>query len=94
MYNVAKINSDVLLNNTITIQPSVTKGLLTISSIHEMQTIEVTNSAAQLIVKKACTDKVEQLQLQDLSDDICFVRVLYPNGMSVTKKVMIHKSYQ
>lgn len=89
-----KTNSDVLLNNTITIQPNETNGLLTISSSYEMQTIEVTNSAAQIIFKKYCSHKTEQLQLQNFSENMCFVRVLYPNGMSVTKKVIINKSHQ
>ena len=84
------INSEVLANNAITIQPNFTNSLLTVSSRYEMQTIEVTNIAAQLIIKKTCTDKTEQLQLPDFSDEIYFVRVLYHNGMSVTKKVTIN----
>lgn len=88
------INSNVLANNTITIQPDSTNRLLTISSSYEMETIEVTNKNAQLILKKSCAHKIEQIQLPHFSEDIYFVRVLYSGGMSVTKKVFVNKSHQ
>jgi hypothetical protein len=84
------INSNVLANNTITIQPSTINGLLTIISSYEMETIEVTNKNAQLILKKSCAHKTEQIQLPYFLEDIYFVRVLYSGGMSVTKKVFVN----
>lgn len=94
MYNDAKINSQVLENIAITIRINTTNSLLTINSSYEMQTIEITNSATQLILKKSCNHKTEQLQLQNFSENICFVRVLYHNGISVTKKVIINNTEQ
>ncbi len=76
--------------NTITLQPNPTNGLISINSKFEMQKVEVINIAGQILLSETATEKTHQLQLQSFSEGIYFVRVIYPNGLSIVQKVIVN----
>jgi hypothetical protein len=82
--------NEMNINNAITLQPNPTNGLINISSRYEMQKVEVINIAGQLLLSETATEKTHQLQLQSFSEGIYFVRVIYPNGLSIVKKVIVN----
>jgi len=90
MNDVVITNLETTIHNKIKVQPCTTKGILKVSSIYEMYKIEVTNKAAQLLLKKTCTNKTEELDLQAFSEDIYFVTIFCLNGINFTKKVIIN----
>ena len=71
--------------------PNPTNGLLTITSNTELQNIEVTNVAGQVLLSQPCNSKSQIVQLQNLAEGIYFVKVVCTNGMSVTKKAVVNR---
>lgn len=84
--DVNQINSERLF----TITPNPTNGLLTVICNDIIQSIIVTNIAGQVLLSDQINEKTHQLQLQNYADGIYFVKVLYTNGMYVTKKVVVN----
>ena len=82
--------NEININNAFTLQPNPTNGLINISSRFEMQRIEVMNVAGQMLLSELTNDKSQQLNIADFSEGIYFVRVVYPNEQSVTKKVIVN----
>ena len=82
--------NELNINSPIILQPNPTTGLITISSIYEMQKIEVTNIAGQILLQETINSKTHQLQLNNFSQAIYFIKVNYSNGLSVTKKVIVN----
>ena len=82
--------NELNINNAITLQPNPTSGFVNINSRFEMQKIEVINIAGQTLLSELTADKVHQLNLTDFAEGIYFVRVVYPNEQSVTKKVIVN----
>jgi len=68
--------------------PNPTNGLLTISTRYEFEKVELLNITGQVLLSETVNDKTHALQLQNLAEGIYFVKVIYTNGMSVTKKVV------
>jgi hypothetical protein len=81
--------NEININNAFTLQPNPTNGLINISSKFEMQKIEVMNVAGQILLQESINSKTHQLQLQNFSQGIYFIKVYYPNGLSVSKKVIV-----
>ena len=82
--------NELNITNAITLQPNPTNGTVNISSRFEMQKIEILNVAGQVLLSEIVNDKSHQLSLNDFSVGIYFVRVIYPNGLSSTKKVVVN----
>lgn len=90
MSNGTAITSEATINNKIIVLPCNKTGLLQIISNYEMWKIEVTNKAAQLLLKQLCSNKSVELHLKNFSEDVCFVTVFCLNGIRVTKKVIFN----
>jgi hypothetical protein len=77
--------------NASTLQPNPTNGLINISSRFEMQKIEVINVAGQILLSELVNTKCLQLQLQNFAEGIYFISIIYPNGLSTTKKIIVNR---
>lgn len=71
--------------------PNPTNGLLTISSRYDFEKIELLSITGQILLSETVNGKTHQLQLQNFAEGIYFVRVVYTNGMSVTKKIIVNR---
>ena len=88
---VASVGVKEILNTgNISISPNPTNGLLSITSTNELQNIEVTTIAGQVLLSQSYNSKSQILQLQNFAEGIYFVKVVCTNGMSVTKKVVVY----
>lgn len=72
----------------ISLRPNPANGLVSITSKNDFEKIELLSITGQLLLQESVNDKIHQLQLQNFADGIYFVKVCYPNGMSLTKKVI------
>lgn len=72
----------------VELYPNPSREVLTVSSRFGFEKIELLSVTGQLLLQESVKDKIHQLQLQNFADGIYFVKVRYPNGMSVTKKVV------
>ena len=91
MASVASVGVKEILNTgNISISPNPTNGLLSITSTNELQNIEVTTIAGQVLLSQSYNSKSQILQLQNFAEGIYFVKVVCTNGMSVTKKVVVY----
>ncbi len=82
--------NELTINNAITLLPNPTSSYVTISSKFDMQQVEIINLAGQILLQENVNDKTHQLQLQNFADGIYFVKVIYPNGLSTTKKIVVN----
>jgi len=76
--------------NSFEVYPNPNNGIFTINSKDIIQKIEVTNIAGQTLFSKTTSEKQHQLKLYDFAQGIYFIKVSYPNGLSITKKVIIN----
>jgi hypothetical protein len=76
--------------NEFSVYPNPSNGICTISSKTIIQKTELTNVAGQVLLTEIVNEKTHQLQLQNFSQGIYFIKVYYPNGLSVTKKVIVN----
>jgi hypothetical protein len=74
----------------VKILPNPTNGLINIESRFEMQRVEITNVAGQLLLLESTNEKMHQINLNNFSDGIYFLRISYPNGLSTAHKVIIN----
>lgn len=74
--------------NNIMFYPNPTSGSLMIKGSSAIQKVELINIAGQILLSETVNQTSYQLQLQNFSEGIYFVKVLYANGMSVTKKAI------
>jgi hypothetical protein len=92
MVSVSPVGINELnINNAFTLQPNPTNGIITINSRYEMQRIDVMNVAGQVLLSESVNTKTHQLQLQNFAEGICFVKVIYPNGLSTVKKIIVSR---
>jgi hypothetical protein len=75
----------------MSLAPNPTNGLLTISSLNDFTKIEVLSITGQVLLSETVDSKTHQLELQNFSDGIYFLRVSYADGQSVTKKVIVSR---
>ena len=66
-------------------------GLLTISSESNFTKVELLNITGQVLLSETVDTKTHQLQLQNFAEGIYFVRVVYPNGLGTTKKILVNR---
>ena len=53
-----------------------------------MQKVEVITITGALLLSETLNDTTHQLNLQNFAEGIYFVKVIYANGQSVTKKII------
>ena len=82
------INDISYLNEVVGVSPNPSNGLVTVTSRFDFEKIEVTNVTGQVMFSEIVNNKTYELQLQNYAEGIYFVKVLYANGMSVTKKII------
>ena len=86
--SITSVNEQFLQTKEVNISPNPTNGLLTITSKYNFEKIELSNVTGQVLLSETVNDKTHQLQLQNFAEGIYFVKIVYDNGMSVTKKVV------
>lgn len=80
--------NELNINNTVSILPNPTSGLLDIRGKFNFDKIEILDLAGQILFSVMPNTKECQLQLRDFSKAIYFIKCTYANGMSVMKKVI------
>ncbi|MES2567217.1 MAG: T9SS type A sorting domain-containing protein [Bacteroidota bacterium] len=80
-----------LMTGNILISPNPTKGLIVINSTNDLQYIEVTTIAGQVLLKQNCVDKSHQVQLQNFAEGVYFVKVVFVNGTSAVRKIVVNR---
>lgn len=85
--SISEINNE----STFSIYPNPSNTICTISSKTIIQKTELTNIAGQVLLSEIVNKKTHQLQLQNFSQGIYFIKVHYPNGLSVTRKVIVNR---
>ena len=87
--NITNINN-VNKVSTLFVFPNPNNGIFTISSKQVIQKIEVTNIEGQLLLSETTAEKTHQLNLTNFPQGIYFIKVGYPNGLNITKKVIVN----
>lgn len=82
---VKEYEKDIL---NVELYPNPTSDIVTITSKYDFENVEMLSLTGQVLIKEKVNNKTFQLQLQNLMEGIYFVKVVYANGMSVTKKVI------
>ncbi len=70
------------------IAPNPTNDLLTINSNYMLQKVEIFNLAGQVLLSEKTSVKSHLLNLQNLSNGIYFVKIIFENGFIETKKII------
>lgn len=77
--------------DNVLINPNPSNGLIFIKSPYVYEKIELLSITGQVLLSETVNDKIHELQLQNLAEGIYFVKVIYANGMSATKKVIVNR---
>jgi hypothetical protein len=70
------------------IAPNPTNGVLSITTPYTFNKIELLSITGQVLLSQTVNDTTHQLNLQNFTEGIYFVKVIYVNGQSVTKKII------
>ena len=81
---IAQLSNQLGLN----IYPNPTNSFITISSINNIQKIEMHNITGQVLLSESVNAKSTQLSLQNLAEGVYFIKVRYANGLSTVKKLI------
>lgn len=87
-YLVTDVKDDINELEEISLQPNPTNGIIIVNSKYDFEKVELSNLTGQILSSENVNSKSHQLQLQNLSDGIYFVKVSYTNGVCVVKKVI------
>jgi hypothetical protein len=91
-YPTGVTEAEALEAGEMNLMPNPTNGLLNISSKNDFEKIELLSLTGQVLLTETVSEKhlpiTIGIQLQNFADGIYYVRVIYSNGMSVTKKVV------
>lgn len=71
--------------------PNPANDLLTVTSRYHFEKVELLSITGQVLLSELVNSKTHQLQLQNFAEGIYFVRVVYPNGLSTVKKVIVSR---
>ncbi len=82
------INEFGMTNADLRILPNPSNDLVTITSRFDFEKVELLSITGQVLLTETVNSKSHQLQLQNFSEGIYFAKVVYPNGLSVTKKII------
>ena len=91
-YPTSIAEAEALEAGEMNLMPNPTNGLLNISSKNDFEKIELLSLTGQVLLSETVSEKhlpiTIGIQLQSFAEGIYYVRVIYSNGMSVTKKVV------
>ena len=82
------INEFGMTNVDLRILPNPSNDLVTITSRFDFEKVELLSITGQVLLTETVNSKSHQLQLQNFSEGIYFAKVVYPNALSVTKKII------
>ena len=77
-----------MTNADLRILPNPANDLVTVTSRYDFEKLELLSITGQVLLTETVNSKTHQLQLQHFAEGIYFVRIVYPNGLSVVKKVI------
>jgi uncharacterized repeat protein (TIGR01451 family) len=80
--------SKIEQNLDLSLYPNPTNSSVFINSKTDLNKIEVCNVTGQILLSEKFIGKTYQLQLQNLVKGIYFIKVIYNDGQSITKKVI------
>lgn len=80
--------SKIEQNLDLSLYPNPTNSSVFINSKTDFNKIEVCNVTGQILLSEKFIGKTYQLQLQNLVKGIYFIKVIYNDGQSITKKVI------
>lgn len=78
------------IENSATLSPNPNNGNFTINSLSEIKRIEISNVAGQLLFLKLNVTKNPEINLNNFDNGIYFVKIIYTNGITITKKAIIN----
>jgi hypothetical protein len=76
--------------NNPTISPNPSNGDFIINSLNEIKKIEISNVAGQLLFLEYNISKNPEIHLNNFDNSIYFVKIIYNNGINVTKKIIVN----
>ena len=82
------INEFGVTNADLRILPNPSNDLVMITRRFVFEKIELLSITGQVLLSELVNSKSHQLQLQNFAEGIYFAKVVYPNGLSVTKKII------
>jgi hypothetical protein len=74
----------------VELYPNPAQDVLTVTSRFDFEKIELLSITGQILLQEMVNSKKHELQLQNYADGIYFVKVIYGNGLSVSKKVVVN----
>lgn len=80
--------NELNINSATQLMPNPSSGDITIKSKFVIDRVEIINTTGQLLLIKEIQSNEGVLDLSQFAEGIYFVKVVYPNGMSVTKKIV------
>lgn len=83
--------TELNIDKVTQLQPNPTSGILNINSRFEMERVEVFDVAGQVMLSEQIHQTNYQTNLSNFSEGIYFVKIIYPNEMSVVKKVIVNR---
>ncbi len=83
------INEVTPTDNFVKLYPNPSNGLVTISSRYEMSRVEISTVTGQRLLTATCHENTQLLQLSDYAAGIYYLKIIYPNSLSVTKKLLL-----
>jgi hypothetical protein len=78
-------------NASVNLVPNPTNAWVSISSKYGFEKIELLSFTGQVLFSEKISAKEYQLLLQNFAEGIYFVKLMYENGMDVTKKVIVNR---
>jgi hypothetical protein len=84
------INELSMTNVDLRILPNPANDLTIVTSRYDFEKVEFLSITGQVLLSETINSKTHQLQLQHFAEGIYFVRVVYPNGLSTVKKVIVN----
>ena len=73
-----------------TLLPNPSNGNFIINSLNEIKKVEISNVAGQLLFLEFNISKNHEIHLSNFDNGIYFVKIIYDNGINVTKKIIIN----
>lgn len=81
--------SEFSIINAVSVLPNPTNGLIKISSKLEIQNIEFVNITGQVLFSENIKSMEHELQLQNYTNGIYFIKLIFNNKLYITKKIII-----
>ena len=84
------INDISYLNEVVGVSPNPTNNIITITSRFGFEKVDLLSITGQVLIHENVNANNLTLSTDNLSNGIYFVKIVYPNGLSVTKKIIVN----